>query len=148
VSGAERRRSAAAPRAKEVSQVQSNRARLAGVVVIVAAIVLFIVLQSSGGGSSSGPSTQPPLMTIQVDKNAKPVDGILDSEYTAGQHIKIKVTSAIAGEVHFHGYNIMKTVKKPGGSVTFDVPAKLEGVFEMEMEAQHSQIAQITVDPG
>jgi hypothetical protein len=87
-------------------------------------------------------------MVINVDKNAKPVGGLLDSEYTQGQQIKIKVTSAIPGEVHFHGYNIMKTITKPGGSVTFDVPAKLEGVFEMEMEAQHSQIAQIAVDPG
>ena len=127
--------------------MQRRQIIIAGAVTALL-VVLFIVSKSGGGGNSSGPSTQPPLMTISVDKNAKPVGGILDSEYTTGQHIKIKVTSAIAGEVHFHGYNIMKTVKKPGGSVTFDVPAKLEGVFEMEMEAQHSQIAQITVDPG
>ena len=127
--------------------MQRRQIIIAGAVTALI-VVLFIVSKNGGGGSSSGPSTQPPLMTINVDKNAKPVGGILDSEYTTGQHIKVKVTSAIPGEVHFHGYNIMKTVKKPGGSVTFDVPAKLEGVFEMEMEAQHSQIAQITVDPG
>ena len=127
--------------------MQRRQIIMAGAVTALI-VVLFIVIKSGGGSSSSGPSTQPPLMTISVDKDAKPVGGILDSEYSTGQRIKIKVTSAIAGEVHFHGYNIMKTVKKPGGSVTFDVPAKLQGVFEMEMEAQHSQIAQITVDPG
>jgi hypothetical protein len=119
-----------------------------GGVVAVVAVVLFIVLQSGGDDNGSSPSTQPPLMTIEVGKDAKAIGGMLDAEYTSGQHIRIKVTSAIPGEVHFHGYDVMKDVTKPGGSVTFDVPATQTGVFEMEMEEQHSQIAQITVDPG
>ena len=127
--------------------MQRRQIVMAGVVAALLA-VLFIGFQSGGDDKSTSSSGQPPLMTIQVDKDGKPIGGILDTEYTTGQHIRIKVTSAIAGEVHFHGYDVMEEITEPGGSVTFDVPADQEGVFEMEMEEQHSAIAQITVDPG
>jgi hypothetical protein len=128
--------------------MQRRQIILAGVVTVLI-VVVFIVAKSGGGGSNDvGPANQPPLQVIHVNKDAKADGGILDAEYTQGQKINVKVTSEIPGEVHFHGYNVMKTVKKPGGSVTFNVPATIQGVFEMEMEEQHSQIAQITVDPG
>jgi hypothetical protein len=130
----------------------SDRLRIgAGLIVVVAAVVLFIVLQ--GGGSSDSSGKQPTVngkavsgvATIRV-RDGKPVGGITKLDYTKGDQIRIKVVSDVADEVHFHGYDIGKDVKA-GGSVTFDLPASLEGVFEMELESRKEQIAEVRVEP-
>ena len=45
-----------------------------------------------------------------------------------------------------HGYDIAKDVPA-GGSVRFGFPAKLEGVFEVELEDREEQIAELRVSP-
>jgi len=45
-----------------------------------------------------------------------------------------------------HGYDIPKDVKA-GGSVSFNFPADLEGVFEVELESRKEQIAELRVNP-
>jgi hypothetical protein len=45
-----------------------------------------------------------------------------------------------------HGYDVLKPIKA-GGSVEFDVPASLEGVFEVELEERVEQLAEVTVNP-
>jgi len=130
----------------------SDRLRIGvGVVVVAAAVVLFIVLQ--GGGSSDSGGKQvivngkavSGVATIRV-RNGKPVGGITKLVYTKGDQIQIKVVSDVADEVHLHGYDIGKDVKA-GGSVTFDLPASIEGVFEMELESRSEQIAELRVNP-
>ncbi len=54
--------------------------------------------------------------------------------------------SDVSDEVHMHGYDIMKDVKA-GGSVSFDFPATIEGVFEAELEGRKEQIIELTVNP-
>jgi hypothetical protein len=130
----------------------SDRLRIGvGLIVVAAAVVLFVVLQ--GGGSSDSGGKQPTengkavsgVATIHV-RDAKPVGGITKLDYTKGDQIRIKVFSDVADEVHFHGYDIGKDVKA-GGSVTFDLPASLEGVFEIELESRKEQIAEVRVEP-
>lgn len=130
----------------------SDRLRIGlGLVVVVAAVVLFIVLQ--GGGSSDSGSKQVTVngkavrgvATIRV-RDGKPVGGITKLDYTKGDQIRIKVVSDVADEVHLHGYDIGKDVKA-GGSVSFDLPASLEGVFEIELESRKEQIAELRVNP-
>lgn len=130
----------------------SDRFRIGlGLVVVVAAVVLFIALQ--GGGSSDSGGKQPTVngkavggvATIRV-RDGKPVGGITKLDYTKGDQIRIKVVSDVADEVHLHGYDIGKDVKA-GGSVTFDLPASLEGVFEIELESRKEQIAEVRVEP-
>ena len=60
--------------------------------------------------------------------------------------MRFKVESAVADEVHMHGYDIGKDVKA-GGTVTFDFPATLEGVFEAELESRKEQILELTGQP-
>jgi hypothetical protein len=45
-----------------------------------------------------------------------------------------------------HGYDIPKDVEA-GGQVSFSFPAKLEGVFEVELESRKEQIAELRVNP-
>jgi hypothetical protein len=56
------------------------------------------------------------------------------------------VRSDVADEVHVHGYDVAKDVRA-GGSVTFSIPAKIDGRFEVELEHRHEQIAQLEVRP-
>jgi hypothetical protein len=141
----------------------SPRARaLVGVGAIALAVVLFIVLsggdddssstttsvsttEASGGGGGNEPS-KPEVSTIVV-KDGEPVGGVQDLTFTAGDDIRFNVKSDTAAEVHFHGYDVMKDVEA-GGEVSFDVPADIEGVFEVELEETATQIAEVTVEPS
>jgi hypothetical protein len=118
---------------------------LAGAVVVVVAVVLLVVLKS-GGSDQSKTSDAGKVPTIVIDKAGKPVGGIADLTYRKGDQIHFRVQSAVADEVHVHGYDLMKDVKA-GGSVTYDFPATIEGVFEAELEGRKEQIVQLTVEP-
>jgi hypothetical protein len=125
--------------------MQSNRVRaVAGVAVIVIAVLLLIVLHNgSEGGTSSDAGGRTPTIVV---RNAKPVGGVAQLTFDKGERIRFKVESDVADEVHFHGYDVGKDVAA-GGSVTFDVPATIEGRFEVELEGRKEQIAEITVNP-
>jgi len=134
---------------------------------VVVAVVLFIVLSggedsstpSSGGttpagqtggnqpgGGGGGNQPAPKVATIDV-RNGEAVGGVQDLSFTQGDDIRFDVKSDAAWEIHFHGYDVGKDVEA-GGTVSFDVPADIEGVFEVEIEQTATQIAQITVNPG
>jgi len=147
--------------------MQSNRARAAiGVATIAVIVVLFIVL--SGGDDSNDSTTTntattsttttttsstqttttpaaPPAKTIVI-KGGKPVGGVQKLEYKKDDLIRFVVNSDVSDEVHVHGYDIPKDVEA-GGSVSFRFPAKLEGVFEVELESRKEQIAELRVNP-
>jgi hypothetical protein len=123
--------------------MNSNTARaVAAGAVVVVAIVLLIVLK---GNDSSDPSTTKGVTTIVI-KNGKPVGGIAQLTYNKGEQVRFKVDSDVSDEVHMHGYDIMEDVKA-GGSVSFDFPATIEGVFEAELEGRKEQILELTVNP-
>lgn len=126
----------------------------------LAAAALVLGLAACGGkgaGSESTTTARTPesahagkggkerIPTIVVHDD-KPVNGIERLEYEAGETIRFKVESDKAEEVHLHGYDVMKDVPA-GGSVTFVVPAEIEGIFEAEMEGAGVQIAEIRVNP-
>jgi FtsP/CotA-like multicopper oxidase with cupredoxin domain len=130
---------------------------LAAVVAVVA-----IVIASAGGDddeakSSSTPTTReaektqpaakPVVERIQV-KGGKPVGGVRKITVTKGDRLRIRVSSPdTSEEVHLHGYDVMKEMA-PGKPATFDLPADIEGVFEMELEGPGVQIASIEVRPS
>ena len=123
--------------------MSSNAMRaLAGAAVVVVAVVLLVVLKSGNGSSSS---TTKGVTTIVIE-NGKPVGGIAQLTYNKGEEVRFEVDSDVSDEVHMHGYDIMKDVKA-GGSVSFDFPATIEGVFEAELEGRKEQILELTVNP-
>ena len=137
----------------------SDRLKIgAGVLAVAAAVVLFVVLKGDDSNDTSTTSAGTPaknsgkkdgaanaIPVVRV-RDGKPVGGIQKFDYNKGDQIRIKVVSDVGDEVHFHGYDIGKDVK-PGGSVTFDLPASIEGVFEMELESRGEQIAEVRVNP-
>ena len=125
--------------------MSSKTTRLVGgLVVIAVAIVLLAVLKK---GDSSGDTTNSSgkVPTIVLE-HGKPVGGIRELTYNKGEQIHFIVDSDVSDEVHMHGYDIMKDVKA-GGTVSFDFPASIEGVFEAELEDRKEQIVELTVNP-
>jgi hypothetical protein len=116
-----------------------------GAIAVAVAVVLLIVLKGNNNGNAAN-TDGGKLQTIVI-KNGKPVGGIRQLTYNKGEQILFKVKVPFAEEVHLHGYDVMKEVEKGGGSVTFDLPASTEGVFEAELEGRKEQILEMTVNP-
>lgn len=134
---------------------------LVALVAIAVASVFFVVLKNDDDGDSgdggkaatgiessdrgAGGSSAPKVPTIVI-KNGEPVGGIEELSYEKGDQIRFKVESDVADEVHLHGYDLAKDVEA-GGTVSFDFPATIEGVFEAELEERKEQIAELRVNP-
>jgi hypothetical protein len=147
--------------------VRGPRARdLIVAAALAAVVVLFVVLSGSSDedGSSDSPAanrpaeqaatgptgTRPGRPRPQIDRvvvrGGQPVGGVERLEYDSGERVRFIVRSDVADEVHVHGYDISKEVTA-GGSVRFGFPADIEGVFEVELEQRHVQIAELRVNP-
>jgi hypothetical protein len=133
------------PSAKE-RKMNRNTAIVGGLLIVVA-VVLLIVLSSGGSDDSSSSTDAGTVPTIVVDKEGHPVGGIAELVYHKGDQIHFKVEVPFEEEVHLHGYDIPKEVPKGGGTVTYDLPATLEGVFEAELEDRKEQIIELKVEP-
>jgi hypothetical protein len=134
------------------------------VAALAAVVVLFIVFaggddegdnqtstttsQAQTTPSSGTTSGEPEVAADQqiTVRDGKPVGRVKKLSYNSGDQIRFVVTSDVADEVHVHGYDIAKDVRA-GGSARFSFPAKLEGVFEVELEGRREQIAELRVSP-
>jgi hypothetical protein len=96
-------------------------------------------------GESDKPSPGDEPRTIVV-RNAEPVGGVAELEYSAGDEVAFRVRSDVADEVHVHGYDLSKRVPAEG-TVAFSFTADLEGIFEIELEERAVQIAELRVNP-
>jgi hypothetical protein len=146
----------------------NTRTALIGVVLVVVAVVLLIVLsggedngndtttsgnavsneaKNGGGKKNEGEAApKPEVTTIEVGKDGKPAGGVAEITVNKGDEVQFRVKSAIAEEVHVHGYDLMKDVPA-GGAVSFDFPAEIEGIFEAELEGSAEQILELKVEP-
>ena len=123
----------------------SRNQRLAFLGIAAIVVVVAIVVIGSGGSdkNDSGKTTTSATIVVQ---GGKPVGGVAHPVFKKGGRIKLTIQSDVADEVHFHGYDVHKDVAK-GGSVTFDMPATIEGRFEVELENRKQQLADVAVEP-
>src|SRR3954454_15246706 len=124
----------------------NTRTTLIGAALIVVAVVGLILL-SSGGSDSSSTTDTGTVPTVVVDREGHPVGGIADLTYRKGDRIHFKVKVPFEEEIHLHGYDVAKEVPKGGGTVTYDLPAEIEGEFEAELEGQKEQVVELKVEP-
>jgi len=132
------------------------------VAALAALVALFVVLAGgddgetdsaprqprSGPASSEGQPPKPQRPTIEriVVHGGEPVGGVKRLQYSSGERVRFSVRSDAAAEVHVHGFDVSKDVAA-GGSVQFEFPADIEGVFEVELEESHIQIAELEIEP-
>lgn len=100
---------------------------------------------ASGGDEGSGPTAETSVPTIII-RDGEPVGGVAEIAVGAGEDVRFKVTSDQAEEIHVHGYDLAQNVAA-GGTVEFDFPADLEGIYEVELEKLAVQIAELRVEP-
>lgn len=123
--------------------METKTVRLFGAgAVIVVAVVLLVVLKRNGDDEDSAGAGVPKI----VIRGGKPVGGVRALSYNAGDQVHFEVESDVSDEVHVHGYGLTKDVAA-GGTVEFDFPAGIEGVFEAELEGQEEEIAELRVNP-
>src|SRR5882757_330826 len=127
--------------------MQSRAARLGLIAaVVVAAIVVFVVLKSNNSDNSS--NTAKGVQVLHVD-NGNPVGGVKTLTYNKGDQVQLRVELNSPEEaVHVHGYEIEKPADH--SPVDFSFPAKLDGVFEVEvhrLDKTEGPIAELRVNP-
>jgi FtsP/CotA-like multicopper oxidase with cupredoxin domain len=102
--------------------------------------------------ASPGEETPTPTATPTATPTPKPppllTSGkVTELEFTEGETVRFRVRADEAEEVHVHGYDISKDVE-PGQTVTMSFKATIPGIFEIELEHAHEQIAELTVETG
>ena len=151
---------------------RGQRLTMLGIAALIAAVAVVIALAGGGDDSDdestpttaaqSTPTTTPQGDTTQtteappkppapeVDririKNGEPVGGVKEIDAEKGDTVRIAVTSDIAEELHLHGYDISREVAA-GGTGRLNFKAKIEGVFELELEQSGVPVAELTVSP-
>jgi hypothetical protein len=136
----------------------SRGARIALVAAAVVAAALAFVLvrpedddepaspartaaEPGGGGTEREP--RPERIAV---RGGRPVGGVKRLEFEKGETVRLVVRSDAAEEVHVHGYDVLEPVR-PGRTARLRFRADIEGVFEVELERAHVQIARLVVEP-
>jgi FtsP/CotA-like multicopper oxidase with cupredoxin domain len=146
-----------------MSSAQRVGLLVAAVIVLGGAFLLFSGSDNKddNAATATAPATTPgapaattpvaapqPKVTTIVVKGGKPDGGVKTIKANKGDRVNIEVSSPdTTSEVHFHGYDIKRDLKA-GGKVRFSFDAKLEGIFEMELEETAVQIAKIEISPS
>lgn len=91
------------------------------------------------------PKPRPQYVRIRV-RDGKPVGGVKTIRARKGRTVRFLVQSDAPHEVHLHGYDISKSVA-PGRAARYRFPAKIDGIFEIELEDIGEEIAALRVEP-
>jgi hypothetical protein len=83
------------------------------------------------------PKPEPPLVTPGK---------VTKLRFTEGDTVRFRVRADTTDHVHVHGYDVLKDIS-PGKTITFSFPARITGIFEIELEDAGEEIAQLRVDP-
>lgn len=88
---------------------------------------------------------EPAATRIRVE-GGQPAGGVEEITVKTGDTVRLTVTSDAPQEIHVHGYDIIDNAG-PGSPARFRFDADIEGVFEVELEGPHTQIAELRVEP-
>lgn len=84
---------------------------------------------------------------FEIDvENGSPLGGVAELEVESGERVELVVRADAPDDVHVHGYDLLAEVR-PGRPAELRFRATLEGIYEVELEGTHTQIARLTVAP-
>lgn len=90
------------------------------------------------------PGGQKPVVIDIRIVGGQPVGGIEHVTVEKPDLVDLVVHSDVADEVHLHGYDLHQDVEA-GGTARIRFQAKIQGVFEAELENRKLQILELTV---
>ena len=91
-------------------------------------------------------STAPPEPAARPRPPLLTAGRVRKLEFEKGETVRFRVRHSAPEEVHVHGYDISRDLQ-PGRTVTMRFKAKLEGIFEIELEHSGKEIGRLTVEP-
>jgi hypothetical protein len=141
----------------------SRAQRLAFLALAVVVLVVAIVLIEPGDDAAekaaratptptatappSEAATTTPTPTPMVDPGPLLEAGkVTRIEVHKGDRVRFRAKSDTAEEIHVHGYDLSKEVAA-GRTAQMSFVAAIEGIFEIEFEGTHTQIAELRVEP-
>ena len=90
---------------------------------------------------------EPEIPQLEIQDGA-PVGGVLEVEVTAGDELRIDITTDAPDELHLHTYDVYLDIV-PGKTNALVVQnADIEGIFELESHSTGALLAEISVAPG
>jgi hypothetical protein len=117
-----------------------------------AAVILFLVFR--GGDDDTPSATQTAASVVSTSKPPPPAptvilvpintNAVTRRTIPRGHQVVLVISGAAGEEVHLHGYDVMREIG-PDGTVRLPFRATIPGRFEVELEASHRQIADLTV---
>ena len=127
---------------------------------VAVAVVLFLVLRGENQDEEAQPppptATQPKATTTVETQPRPPVPltvrinsrtpGLTRISVPRGRQVVLLVTGEPGAEVHLHGYNVLRTIPA-SGPARIPFRATIPGRFEVELEEEGRQIADLSVLP-
>jgi hypothetical protein len=89
---------------------------------------------------------EPEVVRARIVVTADAAPTVKKLSVRKGRQVAIVVDSALADEVHVHGYDLSADVA-PGKPATIAFKATATGRFEIELESRHLPIAELEVRP-
>src|SRR5688500_4417922 len=144
---------------------QRQRFTFLAIAVVIAVVAIVVLADTSEDDTAPSPSsatatptatteestgTETPAPTPTPTPEPPPLltaDKVTKLEATEGETVKFRVRADEPEEVHVHGYDISKDLE-PGQTATMSFKATINGIFEIEFEHSHTQIAELKVEPG
>jgi hypothetical protein len=111
-------------------------------VTAIALVATALPLAATAAPTAS--ATVEPVIIRITAVNGRPVGGIQRPTVKKGQTVRLVVKTNVGTQVHLHGYNIEKNIKK-GVPTVIQFVAKVQGRFALELHPMDAQLAQITV---
>jgi FtsP/CotA-like multicopper oxidase with cupredoxin domain len=141
-----------------------------GIALVIAIVAIVVLADSSeddsdaGGAAATATPADTPTATptATAEREATPTatpeptppppplltaSKVTELEFKQGETVRFRVRSDTADHVHVHGYDLMKDVAG-GKTTTMSFKATITGIFEIEFEDAHKQIAELKVEPG
>ena len=110
----------------------------------VTAIALVALAIPTAGATATASAAVKPVVISITAVNGRPVGGIKRPTVKKGQTVRIVVRTNVGSEIHLHGYNVEKTIRK-GVPTVIQFVAKVQGRFELELHPMDALLAQLTV---
>jgi hypothetical protein len=150
---------------------RGQRIALLAVAALIAVVAIFVLADSSeddtDGQQAAATATATPTATAEAPSEEEtptptatptpeptpepaPVlraGRVAELEYKQGDTVRLRARSDTPEEVHVHGYDLSVDVE-PGKTARMEFEADITGIFEIEFEISHQQIAELKVEPN
>jgi heme/copper-type cytochrome/quinol oxidase subunit 2 len=147
---------------------RGQRFTFLAIAVLIAVVAVFVLADTSEDDTDGEQSAATATATPQATETAAPDEEtptptptpertpepppllrsgrVAELKFEQGDTVRFRVRSSTPEEVHVHGYDLFTDVQ-PGRTARMEFEADITGIFEIEFENSHEQIAELRVEP-